>query len=332
METQDLAIKYKALYQEIVMILDNIKEIGFNISEYQTMLNNITNKVNENIKVNYVKGFAKASYEQDYARGISELQSLKNYLDKYDTYFRVLNSSRWVSMKCKDKNIEQESLDKYVSEMIYNLKQLVSSDTTDYDNEKHIVDEVYDTAYNLIKLELMMTGDSQLYRYAKNSDINASYFNMLIKKDIRRQSKNLKLKEKLYEISKQGIGSSYFDLELIKILLVGDNNLDFKKVIVSNIKDVSDEIENSTKRIDKMIDEVNEDVNNIDGYKEDMKDNMKEIRKNITTYLLTLSLIITGGVGIQKGVKTLATEDTYLETTEIYSSITDDVTTNEVKV
>ena len=122
MGTQDLAIKYKALCQEIIIILDNIKEIGFDVSEYQKMLDEITNSVNQNVKVNYVKGFARASYEQDYAKGIGELQSLKNYLDKYDIYYRVLNSSKWINMKCKDKNIDQETLEKYVSEMIYNLK------------------------------------------------------------------------------------------------------------------------------------------------------------------------------------------------------------------
>ena len=39
MGTQDLAIKYKALCQEIIIILDNIKEIGFDVSEYQKIIN-----------------------------------------------------------------------------------------------------------------------------------------------------------------------------------------------------------------------------------------------------------------------------------------------------
>ena len=334
MEIQDLAIKYKGLYQEIEFILNNIKEIGFEVSEYQTMLNRISNKVNENIKINYVEGFARAGYEQDYARGIKELQKLKNMLDKYDVYYKVMNSCKWINSKINNKELSQEQLEKYVSEMIYNFKLIFSSDTTDYDNEKHIVNEVCKTAYNIIKLEIILTGDSQLYKYVINSGVNVSYFSILIKNDINKLDliKNKYVKEKEYEIYKRGINSNYFDLELIKILLASDESLDLKQAIVNNIQNLKEEIEHGNKRIDNLTKDALKYIICTSTNKKEINTISKILRKKITTYLVTLSLIITGGVGLQKGAKSLATQDVYLKTTEIYSSVTDDIKTNKEKV
>ena len=35
MVTRDLAIKYKSLYQKTEIIIDNIKELGFDTNEYE---------------------------------------------------------------------------------------------------------------------------------------------------------------------------------------------------------------------------------------------------------------------------------------------------------
>ena len=195
----DLAIKYKALYQKVEMMLDNIKEIGIDISIYEQTLKQIQNEVNNNVKNSYIDGYARACYEQYYSKGLGNLQKLKNQLDKYDIYYRVFKSCKWIEMKLDDSNISYESLEQYVNEMILNIKSIIESDTLDYDNEKHIVESVYKVAYDLIKLELTMTGDSKIYRYTKSEEINISYFNTLIKKDINIIIESNKMPDKLME-------------------------------------------------------------------------------------------------------------------------------------
>ena len=227
METRDLAIEYKALYKEINSMLKNIKEIGFNVDAYFQELKEINNRVSGDIKSsNDYAAYAKMYYEQGYAGGIGELKKLKNHLDKYSCYFIAFNSCELIKIRIKN-------TDKFVSEMIYNLKLIVSSDTIDYDVEKHIVDMVYEVAYELIKLELIKTGKSELYSYVSNQKENVAYFAELIKKDIEAlnldDGKNRRLIEKLYERKKTGIDATFFDIDIIKGIIANTNAVEFRK-------------------------------------------------------------------------------------------------------
>lgn len=51
MQIMDLAIKYKNLHQAAELMIANIKEIGFDVSEYEKVLKSITSNVNNNVKV-----------------------------------------------------------------------------------------------------------------------------------------------------------------------------------------------------------------------------------------------------------------------------------------
>lgn len=331
MQIMDLAIKYKNLHQAAELMIANIKEIGFDVSEYEKVLKSITSNVNNNVKVSYNKGFARANYEIDYSNGIAELNKLISHLEKYDVYFKVLNSCEWLNIRISEKDITKDQLKQYVSEMIYNLKQIVKSDTMDYDNEKHIVEMVYEVAYKIIKLELMMTGSSSLYNYIKQEDINISYFNVIIMKELAELKTKGKdttyLKQKLFEIRKNGINSNYFDLDLIKVLLVYDGNNSFKDNINERMNAIINRINVNIREIKKLVREYQDDESERKEYKSDIKENRKNIRNRLIAFLIATSIMIGGGIGFQKLVKKESIKDKYKRTIEIYSTITDDVTT-----
>lgn len=75
METKDLAIKYRSLYQAAELMIANVEEIGFNTNEYKKELQDISHNVTNSIKENPVKGYARASYELDYSSGIDKLNN-----------------------------------------------------------------------------------------------------------------------------------------------------------------------------------------------------------------------------------------------------------------
>ena len=331
MQTMDLAIKYKNLHQAVELMIANIKEIGFDVSEYEKVLKSITSNVNNNVKVSYNKGFARANYEIDYSNGIAELNKLISHLEKYDVYFKVLNSCEWLNIRIIEKDITKDQLKQYVSEMIYNLKQIVKSDTMDYDNEKHIVEMVYEVAYKIIKLELMMTGSSSLYNYIKQEDINISYFNVIIKKELaglKTKGKDTTyLKQKLFEIRKNGINSNYFDLDLIKVLLIYDGNNSFKDNINESMNAIINRINANIREIKKLVREYQDDESERKEYKSDIKENRKNIRNRLIAFLIATSIMIGSGIGVQKLVKKESIKDKYKRTIEIYSTITDEVTT-----
>jgi len=331
MQTTDLAIKYKNLYQTAELMLDNIKSLGFDVSEYEAILKSISTNIHNNIKVNYTKGFAKANYELDYSSGIAELNRLINQLDKYDVYFKVLNSCEWLNIKINSQDITNEELKKYVSEMAYNLKQLVKSDTIDYDNEKHIVEMVYEIAYKLIKLELSMTGISHLYEYIKREDINISYFNIIIKREIielqSKQKDATLLREKIFQIRKDGISSTYFDLDLIRNILIysGDNRL--KNKINENMHNLVAKINDNIQAINELTTKTNEVKDEKAKWFEVLREDGKNIVLRFISFIVATSVIVGAGIGVQRLSKKIATSDKYLKTTEIYSTITDDTTT-----
>ena len=331
METRDLAIKYKALHQAAELMIANIKEIGFDVSEYETILKTIQHDVSDNVKVNYSKGFARANYEMDYSNGIAELNKLIARLDKYDVYFKVLNSCEWLNTRLQDSHISDQQLKEYVSEIAYNLKQIVKSDTMDYDNEKHIVEMVYMTAYNLIKLELMKTGNSQLYAYIKKEEINLSYFNLIIKKELSKldlsAEKNTFLREKLFEVRKNGINSNYFDLDIIRGLLINDDNNLFKDTINENMNNIVKNIEENTKKIKELVDMTRSCEYEKNYYKKDAEWNKKNIIKRFISFLIATSIMIGGGIGLQRLVKKESIKNKYNRTIEVYSTITDETTT-----
>lgn len=331
MQILDLAIKYKNLHQAAELMIANIKEIGFDVSEYEKVLKSITSNVNNNVKVSYNKGFARANYEIDYSNGIAELNKLISHLEKYDVYFKVLNSCEWLNIRISEKDITKDQLKQYVSEMIYNLKQIVKSDTMDYDNEKHIVEMVYEVAYKIIKLELMMTGSSSLYNYIKQEDINISYFNVIIMKELAELKTKGKdttyLKQKLFEIRKNGINSNYFNLDLIKVLLVYDGNNSFKDNINERMNAIINRINVNIREIKKLVREYQDDEYERKEYKNDIKENRKNIRNRLIAFLIATSIMIGGGIGLQRLIKKESIKNKYNRTTEIYSTITDDVTT-----
>lgn len=336
METRDLAIKYKDLHQVVELMISNVREIGFDVSEYEKKLQNITEMVNKNVKESYSKEFARANYEMDYLSGIAELNKLKVRLEKYEVYFKVLNSCEWLNIRIAEENITIQQLKEYVSEMAFNLKQIVKSDTIDYDNEKNIVEMVYLTAYNLIKLELMITGNSQLYEYIKKENVNISYFNIIIKREVLEldlnDENNKFLKQKLLEIRKNNINSNYFDLDLIKGLLIHNGNDRLKHAINDNLNALVNKINSNTNEINKLMEKTINDINKKDNCNNKIKQGRKKIKDRILSMLLALIFIAGGTFCIFKSVKKSNTLDKYFKKTEIYSTITNETTTETTEV
>lgn len=338
MVTRDSAIRYKNLYKEIEITLTNIEKIGFDTTEYKKALNDINTSITRNIKNVSGEGYAKrAAYTTDYDAGIGKLTSLKNYLDRYNCYFIAFNASKWLEMKLKEDNISQEQLEGYVSEMIRIIKGIVNSDTMDYDDEKHIVDSVYKVAYELIKMEIILAGESQLFLYIKNEEANIAYFDELIGKDIAKVDlnveKNYRLKEIMYDKYRKGINSTLFDIDIIRQLLINDNKLQLKKTIINNITATNNEIEQNLRKIADLESTIeNIESRTIQRNKQNMRESRKEVIRGLVSMGLALSIMIGGGIGIAKGSKKLATENAYTKREEIYSSIDGETTEKETKV
>lgn len=325
---RDIAIRYKSEFKKIELMISKIKSLGFDTGEYENILHNINNKISNDVKSVYLSDkLVEGRLDQVYSRGILELGKLETLLERYSVYFQVFNSCNYIDIKLKDGNISLEELEKSITQMILNLKRIVNSDTIDYEKEKLVVEKAYDTAYNIIKLELIMTGDSQLYQYAASMDMNTYFFSELILKEINLLDLNDKEREiinaKIYSLDSNGINNNYFDLELIKLLLVHDNNINLKDSILKRLKVLESKIISMDTTISDDYAKTRNYHESVMESKRDIKEWRKEVFKRIISTILTYSIIITGGIGIERLSRKNATKDSYLKTTEIYSSLDD---------
>ena len=331
----DEAIKYNALYQEVELAISNIKNLGFDVIEIEKKLKDIHNEVNNNVKVNYVRGMAEASYIQSYSTGISELNKLKIKLDNYNVYAVAYNTCNYINNKI-DGNLSIDELNRIVSKIIFVLKSINKSGTIDYDNEKHIVEKIYETAYNIIKLEILMTGESQLYLFVRNEEANISYFNNLIVKDIEkidlRLEENKKIETKVFELGQNGIYSNYLDLDLIKLILLTDDTYNLRETIIKNIKNIGLKILDSTKKIIVSEDNLNEQITKRNDLKSTIKDGINDIKKRIVSLALSITLIATGSFGIVKMAGKAENNSDYDRKVEIYSTETGNSSYKEGRV
>ena len=62
-------------------------------------------------------------------------------------------------------------------------------------------------------------------------------------------------------------------------------------------------------------------------YKKDAEWNKKNIRKRFISFLIATSIMIGGGIGLQRLVKKESIKNKYNRTIEVYSTITDETTT-----
>ncbi len=333
LQIKDKAIIFKGLYQEVKLMIDNIKEIGFDVKEFDNQLSEIYSRVQEIANKTNSSVFEESIHSNNYTTGIYELNNLKNNLEKYNLYFKVLNSCKWLQTMIKNTSITKEELNQYVNQMEENLNQIVHSNTMDYDNEKHVVELVYKVAYEIIKLELLINDRSNLYEYVKNEDSHISYFNSIIKQEIQtinsKSSKNANTKkmlailnEKELEIRKKGIDNNYFDIELIKFLLV-INNPKYEIMISSRIHDTSNLIESKSSELQLKVNDYNNSLEEKETTIREKKNSRKTIVKNVSAIILATAIAAGCGFAIKKIVRKANIKNKYIVQSETFSLIDD---------
>ena len=325
MSTNELINNYKELYNKVEVMISNIAELGLYIKPYENELSNIEAKVKQNnIENQNTSNLAKGSYEITYLEGINKLNSLKKSLEQYDKYYKILNSSNLIEMRIKKSNISVDELNKYVSKMIYNIKLLLNnSETESFDNKKQIEEKVYKTAYELIKAEILMKGESDLYLFCKSEKVDISYFDKLIKKEINPLDFNNDnyepLKMKIYEIKGNGLYNNYFDIGLIKILLAYTCDSSIKERFCKRLDNIIEEIKESKSTI--INSNMKQEYRHFNQRMNDNKSLKNKIKIRIGSVALLTTLLVSGSLVIHTISKKRSEFENYKKTTEIYSTI-----------
>ena len=314
-----------ALIKDINTKINSIEELGYNVSDfYKVRLNGI--------KDNY-KSLLNSSDKSLASYNISLLEGLLEELNTYDNYVIVKNSVNYLNTKIQNINITSEELSEVVSEAIRDIKLINKTIPINNEVEKKIIFDLYETVYKIIELELLLTSNSQLYLYIIQDRLSIPYLNELIKDKIDNiEDKSELLKEKVFEIKKNGINSNYANLELISVLMHYQNNFDYEELMLKRISKDKSEFNKRRKDIRDLTSIVSELDDDIYHRFSDKKYALKTMKNSIASLVLTLSFLSGSALFLPKAFKRWSTEQSYIKTTEIYTTIDDEDTILDEKV
>ena len=323
----DQALEYKSLLNKVDIMINNVKTLGMDTTRYEETLKKIINEVESSTKVSKTKWGNNASMVLicDYAKGIKELRALELELSEYEVYFKTINSCEYLLMRMDKMNNtnNKEEVKSYANEIIKSLEAIKFSNTIHYSDEKRIVEKIYDVAYKIIELEIITFGSSQVYEYVKNYDIDTYFLDRCIRREIEslnlNDEKNKKIKEKIYEISRSGLDTNYFDIELIKLLICNSNDIDLKDNIIKELNSLKREINSIVVSYNRTLSSSKYSLNEYKRLSNEVKKERKKIFGRIVSSVVSLSIIVGGAFGIHHFVKKGCTKPAYPKTTTTYS-------------
>ena len=105
------------------------------------------------------------------------------------------------------------------------------------------------------------------------------------------------LQEKIYEIRKDGIGSNYFNLEVIKHILAYDNNISWKENIIERLNKLYEEVWQADYDLHNTLKEYDNSNRNVIRGKNNYMIFKNDVRKRTISFLITLAIIAGGGFG-----------------------------------
>ncbi len=332
--SNDRAIEYKSMVYKVKHMISEIKDMGFDTSKLESRLQKIINDVEEKSLSSSRKEIMKEGFlTTDYLKATEELRSFEILLAPYKIYYEAINTCKYVLSKINSDNSLQE-IKYYANLVIMALKKIRTSNTMYFQDEEDVVKGVYEIAYNVIKMEIMITGSSDIYEYAKDNDIDLYFLDKYLKEDLKTinldDPKYSNIKTKLYNAKRNGLDKGYFDIELIKmIVLYGDDT--FKNNMVKRLNELEKEIYDNLEKLiseldsfDKLNDEYKEYKNTIKGYR-------KDASKKLISFLLVVSLVLGGGYGVFRLCKNGSTKKICDVKTTVYSEETGLIDTSTEK-
>lgn len=274
--------------------------------------------------------------ELEYMKKRDKLDNLESTMEENKIIMKLLHNCSEINKELDNKNLTNKELDKIINRM---KKILSNVNICKLYSEQYIENTIYiyETAYNLIKLELVYGEDSKLYQYIVDREIPLKGFNNLIKKEIDNCNIDENLRERVLDIKCDDINQSYFDLSVVKLLLFNNNDI-FRNKIINQINSFSTLVDLNNFRLDYINNEIFYEKENIQKKKSDIRNNKKNYGKSLISLVIVASLF-TGGVacvekivrdyikgkGYKKIVVSYSLQDGYKVSNDVYFATDEEI-------
>lgn len=324
----DVAISYKAKLIEIDNKIKEIEKIGFDMSRIREELNDIKVENNNDIKKSKKNSF-EGFIATDYINATGKLEKLDAKLDSYTIYVKVYYYIKYLNKV----NISVENINEIINEIKQLLKGLRNSSVVDYEDEKNIVELFYKEIIEVIFKEIKLNQKSELLEYCKSDSNDTMFISLMIEEYISTLdlTKYPEIEAGYYNVKKNLNASEFLDNSFIKTIVFRDEKEKLEESLKDEMTDLLSLIDESDNRIYHTYSSYKTSNDDVHYFKKSCKESVLKLFTSLISTAITLSLSVSIFSGVFSWFKKFTSEYSYETNTEIYNSITKQVTSTSAR-
>ena len=324
----DVAISYKAKLIEIDNKIKEIEKIGFDMSRIREELNYIKVENNNDIKKSKKNSF-EGFIATDYINATGKLEKLDAKLDSYTIYVKAYYYVKYLNKV----NISVENINEIINEIKQLLKGLRNSSVVDYEDEKNIVELFYKEIVEVIFKEIKLNQKSELLEYCKSDSNDTMFISLMIEEYISTLdlTKYPEIEAGYYNVKKNLNASEFLDNSFIKTIVFRDEKEKLEESLKVEMTDLLSLIDESDNRIYHTYSSYKTSNDDVHYFKKSCKESVLKLFTSLISTAITLSLSVSIFSGVFSWFKKFTSEYSYETNTEIYNSITKQVTSTSAR-
>lgn len=324
----DVAISYKAKLIEIDNKIKEIEKIGFDMSRIREELNDIKVENNNDIKKSKKNSF-EGFIATDYINATGKLEKLDAKLDSYTIYVKAYYYVKYLNKV----NISVENINEIINEIKQLLKGLRNSSVVDYEDEKNIVELFYKEIVEVIFKEIKLNQKSELLEYCKSDSNDTMFISLMIEEYISTLdlTKYPEIEAGYYNVKKNLNASEFLDNSFIKTIVFRDEKEKLEESLKDEMTDLLSLIDESDNRIYHTYSSYKTSNDDVHYFKKSCKESVLKLFTSLISTAITLSISIGIFSGVFSWFKKFTSEYSYETNTEIYNSITKQVTSTSAR-
>ena len=324
----DVAISYKAKLIEIDNKIREIEKIGFDVTKIREELDSIKIENNNDIKSSKKNSF-EGLIEIDYINATGKLEKLDAKLDSYTIYVKAYFYVKYLNKV----NISVENINEIIDEIKLLLRKIRNSSVVDYEDEKQVVEPFYNAILKVIFIEIKLNQKSELLEFCKYDINDTMFISLMIEEYINTidLAEYPEIEVCYYNDKKNLNPAELLDNSFIKTIVFRDEKEKLEESIKDDMTNLLSLIDKSDSQIYHTYSSYTNADQDVQYYKKLCKKSLLKLFTSLISTAITLSISIGIFSGAFSWFKKLSSTYYYETNTEIYNSITNQVTSSNAK-
>ena len=324
--TNNISVIFFTEVDKIETIIDNIRELGIDVSEFEKSLSGIISDMSVSLAQVESVGYNQQDYFNSiYKAGFSKIDVLLNKIEKYNNYYNAINKCYYIQGSQNFIEVKEEELDKTVDDIINLLNTIKEFDGV-IENSKTLLNNLYDFVYILIKMELSLNGKSKLLDYCKNDKTSIYFINKFINKEAqeirKKANSNKEINSILFRNSEVDTLNSTINEELIQYISVYKDRNKYVKELYELMYKIINDLRSKDSSLSHFYTRENELISKKHSVEEKQKRSKSNRVKKVFSSTLPLVFSLTAIAGLHYGIVRLISGTVYNTDIQTYSSQT----------